>query len=140
MDNIDIDIENESSTSNAVWFSISVTDFPQQINAHAVAVGIYGCAYVSNVIEMNKINANYLVFQFVTLHYSAQLINARFFKQQHNTIVMWLEERKGLKSCYPADLLIVLFHIYFNGFFNCSSNSHKLKFILDHRISHSAHL
>lgn len=34
---------------------------------------------VSNVIETNKINANYLVFQFVTLHYSAQLINAAFF-------------------------------------------------------------
>lgn len=34
---------------------------------------------VSNVIETNKINANYLVFQFVTLHYSAQLINADFF-------------------------------------------------------------
>lgn len=34
---------------------------------------------VSNVIETNKINANYLVFQFVTLHYSAQLINTDFF-------------------------------------------------------------
>lgn len=65
--------------------SIAVRDFPQQINAHAVAVGAYECAFcvcmrvsvyvcvcvcvvVSNVIETNKINGNYLVFQFVTLH------------------------------------------------------------------------
>lgn len=80
--------------SSAAWFvSSAVTDFPQQINAHAVAMGITGCVWlcvcerereresglVSNVIETNKINANYLVFQFVTLHYSAQLINTDFF-------------------------------------------------------------
>lgn len=87
------------ASSAAPLVSSAVTDFPQQINAHAVAMGINGCVHVhvcvretgwqagrvredelvSNVIETSKINANYLVFQFVTHHYSAQLINADFF-------------------------------------------------------------
>lgn len=74
-------------------------------------VSIYVCVCVSNVIETNKINANYLVFQFVTLHYSAQLINARFFQQQQQqqhivcvNVVRW--DGMALKSCWSFNCFI----------------------------------
>lgn len=119
----------------ARFVSSAVTDFPQQINAHAVAMGIIGCVclrmcggsegesgLVSNVIETNKINANYLVFQFVTLHYSAQLINAGFFHASalatYLSLCFFLAAPKQFPQCslmpsHRVDLLIVLFHINF---------------------------
>lgn len=119
-------------SSAARFVSSAVTDFPQQINAHAVAMGIIGCAcvwgsegesgLVSNVIETNKINANYLVFQFVTLHYSAQLINAGFFHASalatYLSLCFFLAAPKHFPHCslmpsHRVDLLIVLFHINF---------------------------
>lgn len=77
---------------------------------------------VSNVIETNKINANYLVFQFVTLHYSAQLINAGFFHASalatYLSLCFFLAAPKhfpqySLMPSHRVDLLIVLFHINF---------------------------
>lgn len=94
---------------------------------------------VPNVIETNKINANYLVFQFVTLHYCVQLINGHifffffiappwdiieflfvFFFSVFRSLVL----AGHLNPGYLSDLLIVLYE-KLNSNNNSSSSSRK---------------
>lgn len=95
------------------------------------------CVAVPNVIETNKINANYLVFQFVTLHYCVQLINGHifvFFLRLHGissnfclfffSVLHFLVLAGYLNPGYPSDLLIVLYE-KLNSNNNSSSSSRK---------------